>query len=720
MSKVSPLRSEQSENTAKCCQNFHLNSEELLPTVSHKVSRTKMTKSPVNPVGGEERDGFSASINDVRRHCLSHKRIIKGIRKRRRTMQMMGLLLLMMVTLYGANAISIEELNEDDDYEKISIINEEACKTAGMVSLVWTKLFELKDLVANLQTIILTVKITDELLSLLDNPMAIQLQGNEWQRARKLIGWGTELYEILREVMKDKKVIVGALGKEASVEHLKKKIEEPKKTAVQTESLVQDLEEGTAMEKISCKPFPAGFQANSSPKGNLKQAAKREPTANLVSPGGQTWDEIISGVPQGVKKTPNKTMERDAALWSYLTDKEKASVGSEVKVDMKLIYQKTVLAEEGQDQGRKQQAEVDRILSTFGQTSNQPEQSEEGTTETKKTRNDIRVTDTYTPYVFQMMEKMQEDMRLMAMVKDLQLRSRKKTQDILRKDKGNATEETAQSETCQKLKFLIKAVVDVLVEGSLTMFGNPIKSSRDSTDWARPFLQEQASFPSQVLGRVFLLLFLHAVLYAYMKVALICKKIKEMTKIILELPLEVVTQQAVTESVGFLLQFKKEVKDKGELEKEIKRLKDGIGILFDELQKCRQKILNICKKKEQSLHKSQERNMDVYKRGRDDFRQFLEGSERANRGASSSDQGRNLASKCDFDGPYGHLADACRRNLPRERKLKRKRLLGLLEEIPAVDNVRKITIYYQTAQRTSHHHEGVVWGAKGLSRINEV
>ena len=71
-SQVSPLWSEQSENTAKRCQNFHINWEESLPTVSHKMSRTLMTKSRVNPIGGEERDGFSTSMNDVHRRCLSH------------------------------------------------------------------------------------------------------------------------------------------------------------------------------------------------------------------------------------------------------------------------------------------------------------------------------------------------------------------------------------------------------------------------------------------------------------------------------------------------------------------------------------------------------------------------------------------------------------------------------------------------------------------------
>ena len=71
MSKVSPLRSEQPENAAKRCQNFHKSSEESLPTISNKMSRIPMTKNHVNPIRGEERDGFSKSVNDVHCRCLS-------------------------------------------------------------------------------------------------------------------------------------------------------------------------------------------------------------------------------------------------------------------------------------------------------------------------------------------------------------------------------------------------------------------------------------------------------------------------------------------------------------------------------------------------------------------------------------------------------------------------------------------------------------------------
>ena len=67
MSKASLLWSEQPENAAKRCQNFHQNSEESFPLVLHKVSHIPMTKNCVNPIGGEERDGFSKSVNDV--HC---------------------------------------------------------------------------------------------------------------------------------------------------------------------------------------------------------------------------------------------------------------------------------------------------------------------------------------------------------------------------------------------------------------------------------------------------------------------------------------------------------------------------------------------------------------------------------------------------------------------------------------------------------------------------
>ena len=64
---------------AKRYQNFHLNLEESLPTVLHKMSRTRMMKSRVNPIRGEEQDGFSTSINNIHRCCLSNFLIFLGI-----------------------------------------------------------------------------------------------------------------------------------------------------------------------------------------------------------------------------------------------------------------------------------------------------------------------------------------------------------------------------------------------------------------------------------------------------------------------------------------------------------------------------------------------------------------------------------------------------------------------------------------------------------------
>ena len=72
--------------------------------------------------------------------------------------------------------------------------------------------------------------------------------------------------------------------------------------------------------------------------------------------------------------------------------------------------------------------------------------------------------------------------------------------------------------------------------------------------------------------------------------------------------------------MGFLLQLKKEKKEKGKLEKEIKKLGDGMGLLFEEIQRNRQENLNASKEIEARFQKSQERNMDVYKGVRDHLR----------------------------------------------------------------------------------------------------
>ena len=108
------------------------------------------------------------------------------------------------------------------------------------------------------------------------------------------------------------------------------------------------------------------------------------------------------------------------------------------------------------------------------------------------------------------------------------------------------------------------------------------------------------------------------------------KKMKEIIKIILGLPLVVIVYQVLFEVVGLLLLLKKEKKEKGKLAKEIKKLGDAMGLLFEEIQKNRQENLNTSKEIEERFQKSQERNMDVYRGVRDDLRRFQVGSKMAN------------------------------------------------------------------------------------------
>ena len=228
-------------------------------------------------------------------------------------------------------------------------------------------------------------------------------------------------------------------------------------------------------------------------------------------------------------------------------------------------------------------------------------------------------------------------------------------------------EEQAKNETCQTMKCLTKGAVDLLLEGTFSVFGNPIKATRDGTEWARNFLEEQAETLSQVFGGFLFLIFLNIVFYVYIKGAQVYKKVKEIVKIILGLPLVVVVQQVLSEVVGFTLQLKKEKKDKGKLEKEIKKLGDGMGMLFEEIQRNRQENLNTSKEIEERFQKSQERNMDVYRGVRDDLRRFQAESKKANQEASSSNQEKRTPIKCDYCGRFGHLQEDCRLRMAREK-----------------------------------------------------
>ena len=71
--------------------------------------------------------------------------------------------------------------------------------------------------------------------------------------------------------------------------------------------------------------------------------------------------------------------------------------------------------------------------------------------------------------------------------------------------------------TCQTVKCLTKGAVDLFLEGAFTIFGNPIKASRDGSEWARNFLREQADTLLQIFGGFLFLIFLNVVFYIYMK-----------------------------------------------------------------------------------------------------------------------------------------------------------------------------------------------------------
>ena len=98
------------------------------------------------------------------------------------------------------------------------------------------------------------------------------------------------------------------------------------------------------------------------------------------------------------------------------------------------------------------------------------------------------------------------------------------------------------TESCQTIKCLTKGAVDILLEGAFSVFSNPIKATRDGTEWARNFLKEQADILSQVFGGFLFLIFLNIFFYVYIKGAQVYKKMKEVVKIILGLPLIVVVQ----------------------------------------------------------------------------------------------------------------------------------------------------------------------------------
>ena len=53
-------------------------------------------------------------------------------------------------------------------------------------------------------------------------------------------------------------------------------------------------------------------------------------------------------------------------------------------------------------------------------------------------------------------------------------------------------EEQDKNETCQAMKCLTQGAVNLLLEGAFSVFGNPIKVTRDGTEWVRNFLKEQA------------------------------------------------------------------------------------------------------------------------------------------------------------------------------------------------------------------------------------
>ena len=280
-------------------------------------------------------------------------------------------------------------------------------------------------------------------------------------------------------------------------------------------------------------------------------------------------------------------------------------------------------------------------------------------------------------------------------------------------EKGNGTY------SCQTIKCLTKGAVDLLLESSFSVFGNPIQASKDGAKWVKDFLKEQAETLSQIFGTFLFLMFLNIVFYVYIKGAQVYKKMKEVVKIILGLPLVMVVQQLLSEVLGFFLQLKKEKKDKGKLEKEIKKLGDGVGLLFEEIQRNRQENLNASKEIEERFRKSQERNMDVYRGVRDDLRRFQEGGKLAGQGASSS-QEKGSSIKCDFCGRYGHHQDNCRLRLARRKESEKVKASGSSEGKNRCWFCGKEGhLMANCPKNRSTSRRAEPWG-KGLSRINEV
>ena len=124
--------------------------------------------------------------------------------------------------------------------------------------------------------------------------------------------------------------------------------------------------EGAALEKTGCSQFLLGLKVDSNDKRRVKEAAKREATAKSISPWGRTWEEIISGTPEGMKKIPIKILEGYVVIWSYLTDNEQVFAGLGKKDAVKPIYHEATLEEEEQqqeqDRSKSQKGEVDRIV----------------------------------------------------------------------------------------------------------------------------------------------------------------------------------------------------------------------------------------------------------------------------------------------------------------------------------------------------------------------
>ena len=281
-------------------------------------------------------------------------------------------------------------------------------------------------------------------------------------------------------------------------------------------------------------------------------------------------------------------------------------------------------------------------------------------------------------------ERVVELLKAARWFRQLERKLQEETDKVSSSNAENVTEGAPQSteenrngtESCQTIKCLTKGAVDLLLEGSFSVFGNPIQASKDGAKWVKDFLKEQAETLSQIFGTFLFLMFLNIVFYIYIKGAQVYRKMKEIAKVILGLPLVIVIQQMLSEVFGLFLQLKKEKKDKGKLEKEIKKLGDGMGLLFEEIQRNRQESLNASKEIEERFQKNQERNMDVYRGVRDDLRRFQEGSKQPNRGAPSSSQEKRMPIKCDFCGRYGHLQEDCRLRIAREKESEKSKASG--------------------------------------------